>query len=88
MFTQEISVLSLSTPFLTKVLYIANICGNILILNKFLETDGYSVYGLGVISDLLNGVSWMETDNFPRVTLCDFEVHRLLFSAASLWPYQ
>ncbi|CAD5231881.1 unnamed protein product [Bursaphelenchus xylophilus] len=61
----------------TKVLYVGNILTNLLLVNKFLETDEYSVYGLGVLRDLLFGRSWMESGNFPRVTLCDFEVRVL-----------
>ncbi|KAL3986006.1 Innexin family protein [Acanthocheilonema viteae] len=61
----------------TKVMYVSNILTNLILVNKFLETDEYSVYGLGVLRDLLFGRSWMESGNFPRVTLCDFEVRVL-----------
>ncbi|VBB25359.1 unnamed protein product [Acanthocheilonema viteae] len=54
----------------TKVMYVSNILTNLILVNKFLETDEYSVYGLGVLRDLLFGRSWMESGNFPRVTLC------------------
>lgn len=53
----------------TKVFYVGNVLTNLLLVNKFLETDEYSVYGLGVLRDLLFGRSWMESGNFPRVTL-------------------
>ncbi|KAI1716069.1 innexin domain-containing protein [Ditylenchus destructor] len=62
----------------TKVFYVGNVLTNLLLVNKFLETDAYSVYGLGVLRDLLFGRSWMESGNFPRVTLCDFEVRCVL----------
>ncbi|VDN90988.1 unnamed protein product [Brugia pahangi] len=61
----------------TKVMYVSNILTNLILVNKFLETDEYSIYGLGVLRDLLFGRSWMESGNFPRVTLCDFEVRVL-----------
>ncbi|KAI6236861.1 Innexin [Aphelenchoides besseyi] len=61
----------------TKVLYVGNILTNLLLINKFLETDEYSIYGFGVLKDLLFGRSWEESGNFPRVTLCDFEVRVL-----------
>uniref|UniRef100_A0A7E4UVK9 Innexin n=1 Tax=Panagrellus redivivus TaxID=6233 RepID=A0A7E4UVK9_PANRE len=61
----------------TKVMYVGNVLINLLLVNKFLETDEYSVYGFGVLKDLLFGRSWMESGNFPRVTLCDFEVRVL-----------
>ncbi|CAI4223039.1 unnamed protein product [Auanema sp. JU1783] len=61
----------------TKIMYVGNILTNLVLVNKFLETDEYSVYGLGVLRDLLFGRTWMESGNFPRVTLCDFEVRVL-----------
>lgn len=53
----------------TKIMYVGNILTNLILVNKFLETDEYSIYGLGVLRDLLFGRSWMESGNFPRVTL-------------------
>lgn len=50
-------------------MYVSNILTNLILVNKFLETDEYSIYGLGVLRDLLFGRSWMESGNFPRVTL-------------------
>uniref|UniRef100_A0A914URQ0 Innexin n=1 Tax=Plectus sambesii TaxID=2011161 RepID=A0A914URQ0_9BILA len=61
----------------TKVMYVMNILANLVLVNKFLETDDYSIYGFGVLKDLLVGRSWMDSGNFPRVTLCDFEVRVL-----------
>ncbi|EPB69853.1 innexin-19 domain protein, partial [Ancylostoma ceylanicum] len=61
----------------TKIMYVGNILTNLVLVNKFLETDDYSIYGLGVLRDLLFGRTWMESGNFPRVTLCDFEVRVL-----------
>lgn len=55
-----------------KVMYVSNILTNLILVNKFLETDEYSIYGLGVLRDLLFGRSWMESGNFPRVTLVSF----------------
>ena len=56
----------------TKLMYVGNIITNLILVNKFLETDEYSVYGLGVLRDLLFGRTWMESGNFPRVTLVCF----------------
>lgn len=53
----------------TKVFYVGNVLSNLLLVNKFLETNEYSIYGFGVLRDLLFGKSWMESGNFPRVTL-------------------
>ena len=62
---------------ITKILYLINIAGNLLLINKFLETDTYSIYGWGVLRDLLSSQGWQESGNFPRVTLCDFDVRVL-----------
>ncbi|CEF60894.1 Innexin family-containing protein [Strongyloides ratti] len=61
----------------TKIFYVTNIMVNLILVNKFLETDEYNIYGIGVLRDLLFGRTWMESGNFPRVTLCDFEVRVL-----------
>lgn len=53
-------------------MYVSNILTNLILVNKFLETDEYSIYGLGVLRDLLFGRTWMESGNFPRVTLVIF----------------
>uniref|UniRef100_A0A7E4V5G1 Innexin n=1 Tax=Panagrellus redivivus TaxID=6233 RepID=A0A7E4V5G1_PANRE len=56
-----------------KILYAVNIIGQILLLNSFLGNRS-KWYGLQVLNDLMNGREWEESGNFPRVTLCDFEV--------------
>ncbi|KAK6054416.1 innexin-3 domain protein [Cooperia oncophora] len=58
----------------TKFFYLANVCLQLLLMNKFLETDKYAWYGLGAMIDLLNGTTWEQSGMFPRVSLCDFDV--------------
>lgn len=36
-------------------------------------------WGYEVFSDLIKGIEWPETGNFPRVTLCDFSVAFIRF---------
>lgn len=60
-------------------MYVGNILTNLILVNKFLETDDYSIYGFGVVRDLLYGRSWMESGNFPRITL----VYRINFIIAN-----
>lgn len=61
---------------MVKVLYIANVVGQIFALNAFLGHD-YNMYGLDVISSLASGEDWTQSSRFPRVTMCDFKVRRL-----------
>ena len=45
----------------------------ILLLNTFLGNHS-NWYGVEVMNDLMHNREWDESGNFPRVTLCDFEV--------------
>uniref|UniRef100_A0A914XAX3 Innexin n=1 Tax=Plectus sambesii TaxID=2011161 RepID=A0A914XAX3_9BILA len=60
-----------------KALFLINVIGQLLLMNKFLQTDGYNFYGIGVIIDLISGRPWHESGNFPRVTLCDMNIRTL-----------
>lgn len=59
-----------------KLLYIINCGSQFFILNSFLGPQ-YSMWGIGILRDLINGRQWETSGHFPRVTLCDFEVRRL-----------
>ncbi len=59
-----------------KVLFIANVLGQLFIMDSFLGTD-FHFYGIDVISSLFNGSDWRDSPRFPRVTMCDFRVRRL-----------
>lgn len=63
-----------SMYLLTKFCYLLNVFCQLFIMNSFLETDKYSLYGFGALLDLLNGTTWEQSGIFPRVSLCDFEV--------------
>ncbi|VDP08860.1 unnamed protein product [Soboliphyme baturini] len=59
-----------------KLLYVVNVLGQIFLLNTFLGTSNV-LYGFHILMDLLNGREWDESGNFPRVTMCDFEIRVL-----------
>ncbi|GMS80738.1 hypothetical protein PENTCL1PPCAC_2913, partial [Pristionchus entomophagus] len=58
----------------TKLFYLINVVLQLLLMNKFLETERYSWYGFGALIDLLKGSHWKHSGIFPRVSLCDFDV--------------
>ncbi|KAI6176047.1 Innexin [Aphelenchoides bicaudatus] len=47
---------------------------NLYLMNKFLSTDKYPLYGWGAVIDLLDGHTWDRTSLFPRITLCDLQI--------------
>lgn len=59
-----------------KLLYIANVIGQLFVLNAFLGTD-FHMYGFDVLRALAAGEDWTASPRFPRVTMCDFKVRRL-----------
>ena len=59
-----------------KLLYIANLFGQLFVLNEFLGTD-FNMYGIDVLVKHSRGEDWTNSPRFPRVTMCDFTVRRL-----------
>ncbi|KAE9554393.1 hypothetical protein FO519_002385 [Halicephalobus sp. NKZ332] len=66
-----------SLYLLIKFLFFTNVAVQMFMMNKFLQTDDYDVYGFGVLKDILRGRPWSESGNFPRVTYCDLDVRIL-----------
>uniref|UniRef100_A0A914HXB1 Innexin n=1 Tax=Globodera rostochiensis TaxID=31243 RepID=A0A914HXB1_GLORO len=60
----------------TKLLYVANVFLQFVILNAFLGPQ-YTFWGIGILADIWNGREWNESGHFPRVTMCDFNVRVL-----------
>ncbi|KAJ1362647.1 hypothetical protein KIN20_022273, partial [Parelaphostrongylus tenuis] len=60
-----------------KALHLCNVILQFLMLNSFLETTDYPLFGAHVLYDLLLGREWRDSGKFPRVTLCDFEIRVL-----------
>ncbi|KAK6023148.1 Innexin, partial [Ostertagia ostertagi] len=61
----------------TKGLYLINSVVQLWLMNKFLGTNKYQWYGLGVIRDIISGVEWDKSGFFPRSAICDFEVRQV-----------
>lgn len=59
-----------------KILYLANVLGQIFLLNAFITTDK-SMYGLEWLKSFRNGQIDVESRRFPRVTLCDLLIRQL-----------
>ncbi|GMT37249.1 hypothetical protein PFISCL1PPCAC_28546 [Pristionchus fissidentatus] len=70
---------------LTKFLYIINIFVQFAIFSSFLDVKS-TFWGFNILSDLIAGNEWEETGNFPRVTMCDFNVRVL--GAMHRWTVQ
>ena len=64
------------TYLFIKLLYLANVLGQLFLLNRFLGTD-YHMYGLDVMRRMAAGETWMTSHRFPRVTICDFYIRVL-----------
>jgi hypothetical protein len=59
-----------------KLLYIANVIGQLFMLNAFLDTD-FNMYGINILRKMIAGEEWTSSERFPRVTLCDFKIRVL-----------
>uniref|UniRef100_A0A914QMQ2 Innexin n=1 Tax=Panagrolaimus davidi TaxID=227884 RepID=A0A914QMQ2_9BILA len=54
-----------------KVLNLVNITGQLLFLNRFLNTR-YTFWGAEILWDLIHKIGWKSSGHFPRVIYCDF----------------
>lgn len=59
-----------------KLMYLANVLIQFIILNKFLGNETF-LWGFHTFADLYAGREWQDSGVFPRVTLCDFSVRKL-----------
>nr|ABB16292.1 innexin 11 [Hirudo medicinalis]AFC34069.1 INX9B [Hirudo verbana] len=56
-----------------KALYIANVIGQIFLLNAFLGND-FHMYGIDVVSRLIRRLPWRISYRFPRITRCNLPI--------------
>ncbi|PIO56785.1 innexin-3 domain protein [Teladorsagia circumcincta] len=61
---------------IVKFLYALNAIFQFIFLKNVLGVKSYT-WGLDVSLDLWNGREWPETGNFPRITMCDYDVRVL-----------
>jgi len=68
----------------TKFLYLVNVVGQLIILNKILSIQ-FGLYGYEVLTWMIRDYDWTTSPQvaFPRVTMCDFTIRRL----GNLHPY-
>ncbi|KAK2140718.1 hypothetical protein NP493_5625g00004 [Ridgeia piscesae] len=60
-----------------KLLYLANGIGQLWMLDVFLGFQrSYQLYGFHVLVKFLRGEDWSQSERFPRVTLCDFQIRQ------------
>lgn len=69
----------------SKLLYLANVVGQFLLLNYMLGFNFSSLFGINLLNWMMHNNDWTESPHvaFPRVTMCDFTVRRL----GNLNPY-
>ena len=65
-----------SLYLLVKLLHLANVVGQLFVLNAFLG-QSFHLYGIDVLRSLVSGDDWTTSPRFPRVTMCDFKIRRL-----------
>lgn len=61
---------------IVKCLYLANVVGQIFLLNAFITTDK-NVFAIEWLKSNLAGSSFVESRRFPRVNLCDFQIRQM-----------
>lgn len=59
-----------------KVLYITNIIGQLYLMERIFGASR-SFFGLRILIDIVKGLEWHHSGNFPRVTFCDIETKKL-----------
>uniref|UniRef100_A0A1I8GJJ5 Innexin n=1 Tax=Macrostomum lignano TaxID=282301 RepID=A0A1I8GJJ5_9PLAT len=62
--------------FFVKLLYLLNAFGQLYLMEKFVGTT-HTFFGFRVLLDILQGVHWYRSSNFPRVTFCDLQARKI-----------
>ncbi len=59
-----------------KVLYILNCVGQLFLISILLGRN-YYIYGMSIFRDIIMGKGYADSEYFPRVTMCKFQVREL-----------
>lgn len=59
-----------------KLLYILNCIGQLLLISILLGRN-YYIYGASIFRDIIQGKGYADSEYFPRVTMCKFQVREL-----------
>jgi hypothetical protein len=59
-----------------KVLYIVNCVGQLFLISVLLGRN-YALYGMSIFRDIIQGKGYADSEYFPRVTMCKFQVREL-----------
>lgn len=59
-----------------KVLYIVNCLGQLFLISVLLGRN-YYIYGASIFRDMIQGKGYADSEYFPRVTMCKFQVREL-----------
>ena len=59
-----------------KILYIANCVGQLFLISTLLGRN-YYIYGASIFRDMIQGKGYADSEYFPRVTMCKFQVREL-----------
>jgi hypothetical protein len=59
-----------------KILYIFNCLGQLFLISVLLGRN-YYIYGASIFHDFIQGKGYADSEYFPRVTMCKFQVREL-----------
>lgn len=60
-----------------KLIALLNVFFQLWLMNNFLQTSRYRLYGYQAVIDLLQGNNWERSGLFPRITLCDLQIRTM-----------
>ncbi|VDL89333.1 unnamed protein product, partial [Schistocephalus solidus] len=62
--------------FFVRLLFVGNSVGQIYLMQQFIGSNS-STFGIDILNNLMSGVDWETTGQFPRVTYCNVRVRKM-----------